>query len=303
MDFLKKHGLQAAALLMCLALAAAAAAQSAADRRLREEVRSLAASCARLEARLDQAQDQLLALKEGQAALRPMARFLGYSVREMDPQAGTFTLEISFEGEGMASWDVVAHMRGEAAGLSRSDGVRVSEGEQAAAYAFTLPLDLDAGGEFVLRAVTEGTERRQVLYRFDSVLDLLPVRMVSYSGEMGYNKSGDGKMYQAHREVQVADGMGDPADVTGGEFQLYKNGELALSAAASSAEPGRYSGIGLEGKGVPCGQGDRMELRFACTDMFGLRYSFPLTQWEVLSPGQARETWPPSAYPAVIWPQ
>ena len=88
-------------------------------------------------------------------------------------------------------------------------------------------------------------------------------------------------------------------------FRLLKNGDVAVEAPAEPLEePGTYSGYPhLESfGGLPCSAGDRVELRFACMDSYGLRYEFTLHTWDILSSWQTAERWPEGGV-RVTWPE
>lgn len=118
---------------------------------------------------------------------------------------------------------------------------------------------------------------------------------------MGYNMSGDGRLYLVHRSVTLADGVTAEDPV----FRLLKNGDVAVEAPAEPLEePGTYSGYPhLESfGGLPCSAGDRVELRFACMDSYGLCYEFTLHTWDILSSWQTAERWPEGGV-RVTWPE
>ncbi|MDY3282614.1 hypothetical protein [Dysosmobacter sp.] len=165
----------------------------------------------------------------------------------------------------------------------------------------TLPYAEESPVAFTVVYEEDGQRRTREIARYDSMDDLLPVRLAENWGEMGYNMSGDGRLYLVHQSVTLADGAAVEEPV----YRLLKNGAVAVEAPAEPMEePGTYSGYThLESfGGLPCAAGDRVELRFACTDQYGLRYEFPLRAWDIVSPWQTAERWPESGV-RVIWPE
>lgn len=101
--------------------------------------------------------------------------------------------------------------------------------------------------------------------------------------------------------MTLADGVTAETPV----FRLLKNGDVAVEAPAEPLEEqGTYSGYPhLESfGGLPCAAGDRVELRFACRDSYGLRYEFTLHIWDILSSWQTAERWPEGGV-RVTWPE
>lgn len=165
----------------------------------------------------------------------------------------------------------------------------------------TLPYAEESPVAFTVVYYEDRERHTQEVARHDSMDALLPVRLVENWGEMGYNMSGDGRLYLVHRSVTLADGVTAEDPV----FRLLKNGDVAVEAPAEPLEePGTYSGYPhLESfGGLPCSAGDRVELRFACMDSYGLRYEFTLHTWDILSSWQTAERWPEGGV-RVTWPE
>ena len=164
----------------------------------------------------------------------------------------------------------------------------------------TLPYEEDSPAAVTVFYGENGRRHSRELGSWASMALLLPVSVADDNGEMGYSMAGDGRLYLAHRSVELANGEAATEPV----FRLVKNGVTAQEAPAEAEEPGTYSAYPLEMMGgLPCAPGDRVELHFACRDRFGIGYDFTLHTWDILSPWETVERWPESGIPVVTWPE
>lgn len=156
----------------------------------------------------------------------------------------------------------------------------------------TLPLDPEVGLEL--------KRDQKLLYRCDSMAELLPVQMTQASGSTSYDQE-LGLIYQAEWDVELTDPQGEAAEVTNTEYRIYQNDKLVFSGPCYIPEP-REGEKMMEGWGLPCKAGDIVDLRYACTDKFGLSYEFPLRSWRITA-SKAQERWPSSFVPVLTWPE
>jgi hypothetical protein len=136
-----------------------------------------------------------------------------------------------------------------------------------------------------------------VLYESDSMASILPVQMSLFSGDTVYNSDGQKQMYQAEWEVELTDLQGTEVQVTDTAFREYLNGELVFEGPCYTASEEHQ----LEGWGLPCEDGDYVELRYICKDADGLTYEFPLEGW-IIQGDQAICRAPSSLWPTLVWP-
>ena len=301
-----KKWLYGAPLALCAVLLAAVLWQNQRFDALHTEISSLTAA---LEQQAQAASDLREQVEELQRAVPAGPALTDWSVTpvSVDPARRELTVRVSVtpaEGRDIRVDRAIAH---------RPDVDPAENQQWPGAYSFDALTDGTVWGELTLPYAEEspvaftvvcyeGRERcTQEIARYDSMDALLPVRLAENWGEMGYNMSGDGRLYLVHQSVTLADGM--TADVP--VFRLLKNGAVAVEAPAEPMqEPGTYSGYPhLESfGGLPCAAGDRVELRFACRDSYGLSYEFPLHTWDIISSWQTAERWPEGGV-VVTWPE
>ena len=302
-----KKWLYGVPLALCAVLLAAVLRQNQKFDALNAEVSSLTAA---LEQQEQAASDLREQVEELQRTAHTGPALADWSVTpvSVDPARRELTVRISVttaEGRSIRVDRAIAH---------RPDVDPAENQQWPGAYSFDELTDGTVCGELTLPYAEESSVAFTVVYyedrerhaqeiaRYDSMDELLPVRLAENWGEMGYNMSGDGRLYLVHRSVTLADGAAVEEPV----FRLLKNGAVAVEAPAEPMEePGMYSGYPhLESfGGLPCAAGDRVELRFACTDRFGLRYEFPLHTWDILSAWETAERWPESGGVTVTWPE
>lgn len=156
----------------------------------------------------------------------------------------------------------------------------------------TLPLDPEVGLELKWD--------QGLLYRCDSMAELLPVQMKWASGSTTYNQE-LGLIYQAEWDVELTNPQGEAVEVTDTEYRVYQNKELVFSGPCYIPKPHEGEKM-MEGWGLPCKAGDIVDLRYTCTDKFGLSYEFPLRSWRITA-SKAQERWPSSFAPTLTWPE
>ena len=301
-----KKWLYGVPLALCAVLLAAVLWQNQKFDALNAEVSSLTAA---LEQQAREASDLREQMETLRRSLPEGPALADWSVTpvSVDPAHRELTVRVSVapaEGRDIRVDRAIAH---------RPDADPAENQQWPGAYSFDELTDGTVCGELTLPyaeespvALTvvyyEGLERHtQEIARYDSMDALLPVRLAENWGEMGYNMSGDGRLYLVHQSVALADGAAVEEPV----YRLVKNGAVAVEAPAEPMqEPGTYSGYPHleEFGGLPCTAGDRVELRFACTDQYGLHYEFTLHTWDILSSWQTAERWPEGGV-RVTWPE
>lgn len=166
-------------------------------------------------------------------------------------------------------------------------------------YTGQLEIPLDADG-VTLRLSTSagGVKRSEVLAKYSSVTELLPLRLGSVSGDVVCSWT-DGKFYFAEWGFELEDGLGKPIEVADPTLRVYQNKKLCIENACFQAKdrPEKYWDS-EESCSLDCKNGDIIEFRFACKDRLGLGYEFPLKWWEIKD-GKPVEHWPTSAYPTL----
>lgn len=141
-------------------------------------------------------------------------------------------------------------------------------------------------------ALEDGT----VLYQTDSLAAVLPLQMDWGSGSTAYNANNQA-LYLAEWSVRLTDLLGEEVEASGGVYRLYQNGTPVFEGPCYAPDGGRQ----LEGEGFLCAGGDYFELRYLCTDSFGLRYEFPLEGF-LIQNGKLFPSCPETAWPELTWP-
>lgn len=247
-----------------------------------------------LDRRVAVLEDELAELKQTAAEQEPLVSSWQMSVTGLDTAERTVTLRV--EAKLTATEE-------SAAAYLTARGIRVQmDGQKDDGYTGEITLPVDAQSvDLLISAVDGGKERTQTIRSESSMIGLLPVKLGSFSGDDVYNTDQKG-MYFTEWEVSLLDLHGAAATTADGEYRLYRNGTMVLSGPAKQSESYSSYESGLEERCFPCVAGDKIELRFACTDEYGLTYEFPLNWWKVTEKGAERH-WPTSAYPTLIWPE
>lgn len=301
---MKKNWMQLLSLMLCVVLLGTVIWQGRTAGALQSQLDSLAEILEKQTLRTERLGEQVAELRK---TISEGAFCEDWSIQTSEVDAGRreITLDVSVtvnRDVQYSSITVVAHRPGVTPGRNEqwpwvydwngTGGVLTGS--------MTLPFDEDSPVALTLIYEKGGKQYSQELCSYASMTALLPVSVAENWGEMGYDMSGDGRMYQAHRTVTLANGI----SVQDGSFRIEKNGVTALEAPAEAMkEAGVYSGIQLEGEGVVCAPKDRVELHFACTDQFGIGYDFTLRAWEINSAKKAVEVWPSAEMLALTWPE
>lgn len=138
-----------------------------------------------------------------------------------------------------------------------------------------------------------------------SISDLLPVQLLLCNGDTHYSTdAGDRILYQTEWGTELSD-----PNVVSSAFRIYKNGKLTEE---SPCELGSWSyedanGIAqywdpADGHATPCKVGDELEMRFVCTDEYGIQYEFPVKRW-LITDTNAVVRWPLTTLPTLTWPE
>lgn len=307
MEFLKKNWMQIFAPALCVILLAAVLWQNQKFDALKEELASLSEALEQQEMQTGDLRQQVLELQRS-AHTGPALVSWSVTPVSVDTARRELTVWVSVtpaEGRDIGVNSVVAHRPGIDPGENEQwprayDFEAKSDGT--IGHELTLPYEENSAVAFTVIYYENGERYTQEIAAYASMDALLPVRLAENRGEMGYNMSGDGRLYLVHRSVVLADG----AVVEEPVFRLVKNGRTVLEAPAETMEkPGTYSGYPYleELGGLPCTEGDRVELLFACKDQAGLRYEFTLHTWDIVSSWQTEERWPERGGVTVTWPE
>lgn len=247
-----------------------------------------------LDRRVAVLEDELADLKRTAAEQEPLVSSWQMSATGLDTAERTVTLRVEAK---LTATDQCAPA------YLTARGIRVQmDGQEDGGYTgeITLPVDTQSV-DLLISVVDGGEERTQTLRSESSMMGLLPVRLGSFSGDDVYNTDQKG-MYFTEWTVSLLDLHGAAATAADGEYRLYRNGNMIFSGPAKQSESYSSYESGLEERCFPCVAGDKIELRFTCTDEYGLTYEFPLNWWTVTEKGAERH-WPTSAYPTLIWPE
>ncbi len=299
---MKKNGMQGAMLLLCVLLLFAVFWKNQEVRTLREENTFLSEEMARQVECLEGQIEELRCSLDDAPAIESWS----VSVEDVNTTRRELTIclsVVSAEGRDIQVVEAAAHCPG----IEPEENLRWpraydSEIQPDGSFRLelTLPYVENVSVAFTVVYAEDGESHSQVLGTCQSMDLLLPVRLVENNGEMGYNLSGDGRLYLVHYVVTLAEEMTAEEPV----FRLLKNGSTVLEASAERLE-GSYSGYPHLEKlgGLPCEEGDQVELCFACRDQYGLSYEFILRKWEIVSFRDAVEQWPEGDGVTVTWPE
>ena len=159
----------------------------------------------------------------------------------------------------------------------------------------TLPLEPDDRVQMRLLATVGGAKYAETLCAHHSLMELLPVRLNSWSGEA---ENADGKLIFSGWTFRPENGQGGPAEIWEPRLELARDGtpwmDFGLTEEADTCVQTPAS-IGME-----CREGDSVAVSFTCTDRYGLRYVFSAGWWEVRN-GEAVRHWPAAARPGLRW--
>ena len=298
MEFWRKNRLWIVHLALCCALIAALALQNETIGGLRAQLEDSRQQIGALTRRLDAVDTRVENVRvtaEQASGDRPAP-----AVRFADPVLNTrdrmVTVEITAElpSEREHSLDIGFCRVGEPYRLAWKQDFLRTKGNGTYTATVTFPLELEEGLELRLEDDT-------VLFSGDPVLALLPLQMAS-GGTSWHYDSRDQVLYQNDFSIKLTDPAGQEVQPTDGEFRVYRNGPLVLRGRGRPDILGlEVEGELLDGVALPCSPGDRMRLCYACTDAFGLRYEFPISEllamrWDDM------ERCPLSGRPTVTWP-
>lgn len=165
-------------------------------------------------------------------------------------------------------------------------------------YSVKLTLPMDASNMELLFSAGGVSETLQT---FSSISELLPVQLGYCDGDTIYNA--DRKVfYQTEWCAEVSD-----LNLASAAFHIYKNGKLEEESPCELEPYADSNGKTLrcwdaaDGHGTPCKTGDELEMRFFCTDEYGIQYKFPVRCWEITDT-KAAALWPLTNLPTLIWP-
>lgn len=162
---------------------------------------------------------------------------------------------------------------------------------------FELPMDATA-----FELVAHVDDKSEVLQTCTSIADLLPVQMVNCGGSVIFNAE-----RQMYYQTEWSAVLSDP-NIVQPSFQIYKNGEMLEDSPGKSEMYDDGNGAkltcwdGVDGHEAPCKTGDEFEMRFRCTDEFGIQYDFP-AEHRVITDTDAALLWPETAAPTIAWPK
>jgi len=162
-------------------------------------------------------------------------------------------------------------------------------------YSAKFDLPMDASQMELLLSAGGVSETLQTC---SSISDLLPVHLLLCNGDTIYNA--DRRIF--YQTEWVAE-LSDP-NVASSAFRIYKNGRLTEE---SPCELESHNGIAqywdaADGHATPCKAGDELEMRFSCTDEYGIQYEFPVKRW-LITDTKAAVHWPLTTVPTLTWPE
>lgn len=166
-------------------------------------------------------------------------------------------------------------------------------------YSVKLTLPMDASNMELLFSAGGVSETLQT---FSSISELLPVQLGYCDGDTIYNA--DRKVfYQTEWCAEVSD-----LNLASAAFHIYKNGKLEEESPCELEPYADSNGKTLrcwdaaDGHGTPCKTGDELEMRFFCTDEYGIQYEFPVRRWQITDTKAACH-WPLTNLPTLTWPK
>lgn len=294
MAFFKKYGWLAVAVMVCLALLAVVQRQNLEIQNLKDRLSITVDELGNSQQEQWRLSRECAALREELAraeAERSVVSSYALEVRGVEP--GNLLVDVSLKLDlADRNATVVIKTRKEHPLTRQADGTYTGQ--------VALPLIVGTPETLTLHTSAGGVKRSEVLARYSSVTELLPVHVYNAAGEALYSEP-DGKFSFADWSLEVRDGSGKSAEITDPVLRVYRNGGLVLETPCRQSEqrPGQYWG---DGDGLDCRDGDTIEFRFACTDRFGLGYEFSMNWWEIRD-GQSIQHWPTTAYPTLTWPE
>lgn len=158
-----------------------------------------------------------------------------------------------------------------------------------------LPLEPDDRVQMRLLTTVGGSRYSEALCVHHSLMELLPVQLRQWSGDVEY---ADGKLIFSGWTFRPEDVQGGPAEIEEAALELSQDGAPLLAfglteeADAYVQTPDSFS--------VNCGEGEAITVSFTCMDQYGLRYVFSAGWWEVKN-GAAVRHWPSAARPDLRW--
>ncbi|MBQ2996089.1 MAG: hypothetical protein IJE22_02495 [Oscillibacter sp.] len=172
--------------------------------------------------------------------------------------------------------------------VTEGDAVRhiPMEGKGSGVFAAAADLFVDGEGAILLAAdiTTGGVTRREDLGSWGDIAMLLPLQLSSWGGTVPYLQ--DGNLVISSRSVELMD-AGEPAERIYGAraydtvFTVRRNGAVEKTVTGQETyEMERYE-YWLDSVFLPAAVGDTVSLSFTCSDAYGLRYEFLLSEWTV----------------------
>ena len=153
-------------------------------------------------------------------------------------------------------------------------------------FAASADLLVDSEGAILLAAdiTTGGITRKEDLGGWGDIAMLLPLQLSSWGGTVPYLQ--DENLVISSRSVELMD-AGEPAERIYGaraydtEFTVRRNGTVEKAIPGQEIyERERYE-YWLDSVFLTAAVGDRVSLSFTCSDAYGLRYEFLLSEWTV----------------------
>lgn len=159
----------------------------------------------------------------------------------------------------------------------------------------TLPLEPGDRVQMRLLSTVGGAKYAETLCSYYSLMELLPVRLNKWSGDVAYE---NGKLIFSGWTFCPEDGQGGPAEIKEPKLELFQNGS-PLMAFGLMKEGDSYVQT-PDSLGIDCREGDSVAVNFVCTGPYGLRYVFSAGWWEVRN-GAAVRHWPSVSRPDLRW--
>lgn len=305
---MKKNWGTAAAAVLCVVLALALIYQQQRVETLEQAVREyepLRNECEMLRWEINSVKSELREMRERENALRAelrtrptaggQAAAYAVDVQGVDLAERTVTLGVSVD---LAAADENARASVVTDAAEHHDAVETSltRGEDGR-YTGSVTLPLEPGDRVQMRLLSTvgGAKYAETLYSHHSLMELLPVQLNKWSGDVAYE---NGKLIFSGWTFCPEDGQGGPAEIGEPKLELFQKG-VPLMDFGLTKEGDSYVQT-PDSLGIACQEGDSIGVDFVCTGPYGLRYVFSAGWWEVRN-GAAVRHWPSVSRPDLRW--
>lgn len=157
--------------------------------------------------------------------------------------------------------------------------------------------------------ITGGGESRRVnLRRWTDISTLLPLQISGSGGSRPVHREG-ALFLSSQFDVVLRNESG--TEVLDPMFRIYRNGALVQEVEAERSKSAHsergdlifVSALPEQTLQLECEPGSRIEVRFFCTDGYGLGYDFPYLDWTISEDGESIEFNELRSAPELTWPE